>query len=511
MPREHTSPDQETEMTYQVAQRFFWLFISIHTLLWTIGPLLSRSSLPHDTLESIAWGMQWQLGYNKHPFLAAWLTAGISSLFHAVEWPVYLLAQLAVSITWITVWRLARTMLPATQAVIAALLLDGILFYNINSFNLTPDTLQSPLWALLTLSFYRALSTQTIRYWLITGLLSALCIITKYQAILLLFPMLLMCLTNKHARASFRHKGLYLGLITALIGISPHMLWLYQHDFATVQYAISAPYHNNNHYAPMMSLLRYVLDSLGYIAGVLLLLWPFYGKEKMDYSTVPFDRQFLLYLGLGPFLLTCFCCFISGEHFPARWSTPYFSLIGIIAMTYMKPQITPHQFKQFAITLAIVSSLLWGIRIGSIATNPHSKSDAHLPNKAVATLLTQVWREHYQTPLPYIGGAHYLVASSVAYCQDKPIPYFSFSQDESPWLAEKDVTQKGALFVWDDDKNYDWDGYSPKISHPTPQIKQRFPNLILLGSRTFYRTNSDALPVKISIGLLPPAPSIVER
>lgn len=124
---------------------YFWLFILLHTIIWTIGPALLRPTIPHDTLEGITWGLQWQWGYNKHPFLAAWLSAGITQFFNTTGWPVYLLAQLAVSTTFFAVWKLAKLILPHTHALIAALILEGVLFYNINSFNFTPDTLQVAL------------------------------------------------------------------------------------------------------------------------------------------------------------------------------------------------------------------------------------------------------------------------------------------------------------------------------------------------------------------------------
>src|SRR5580704_12288122 len=144
---------------------YFWLFIFIHTLIWTHGPSLLSPTLRHDALEGITWGLQWQLGYSKHPFLTAWLCAGVTQLFGATGWPIYLLAQLAVSITFIAVWKLAQQILPPLHALIAALILEGVLFYNINSFNFTPDTLQSPLWALLSLFFYQALTKQTLSHW----------------------------------------------------------------------------------------------------------------------------------------------------------------------------------------------------------------------------------------------------------------------------------------------------------------------------------------------------------
>ena len=488
----------------------FWLFILLHTLLWTLGPWLTRSSLPHDTLESITWGMQWQWGYNKHPFLAAWLSAGIRDVLHATEWPVYLLAQLAVSITFIATWRLARKLLLPMHAVIATMALDGVLYYNINSFNITPDSLQSPLWALLALFFYQATKTQLIRYWLATGMMIALCIVTKYQVAILLVPMILFCLTNKQARLSFFHPGLYIAMGSIFLLISPHLLWLWQHDFLTIRYALGAPYDHSKNNSHILCVLLYIIDCMAYTAGAFLVLWPFYRGRKQDVFLQTdkewnkFDKTFLFFLGLGPCILTAVFCFIHGESIPSRWSTPYFFLTGIMMMSWLKPKISSLQLKQFAISILILSGLLWGARMSTIMLHSNAKSDAFLPNKMIATQLAELWRQHYSTPLHYVGGAHYLVGAITPYMTDNPMAYFSWDLKESPWISEQDLRKKGGIFVWDEGENYFWDAFSPKLDKLPEEIKQRFPDLLLLGTYTFYRTTPILKPVLIGVALLPP-------
>lgn len=488
----------------QKAQIFFWLFVIVHTMLWTLGPWLVRSSLPHDTLESMTWGMQWQWGYNKHPFLAAWLTAGISKLFHAVEWPVYLLAQLAVATTFIATWQLARKILPAVHAIIAALALDGILYYNINSFNITPDSLQSPLWALLTLFLYQALRTQCIRYWLAAGMITALCIATKYQVIILLLPMMLFCIINRQARASFFKPGFYIaaGLVSLLI--APHFIWLWQHDFITIRYALGAPYDHIRFHSHIACLLYYLINCMAYIAGLFLLFWPFYRTSKSKATVTVFDWQFLLFAGMGPCLLTALFCFINADSIPVRWSTPYFFLSGMILMAYLKPKVSSLQLRQFMIMLILFSGALWSARMLTTAAHLRTNSDAYLPNKAIGEKLTQLWKQHYSTPLYYLGGAHYLVGATIPYCIDKPVPYFSFDQKENPWLNKQELIKRGGLFIWDEGVNYFWDAYSPKLKTLPEKIKQDFPNLIMLGTYTFYRVTPTASPVKVGVALLPP-------
>lgn len=485
---------------------YFWLFVIIHTLIWTIGPALTRATLPHDTLEGITWGLQWQLGYNKHPFLTAWLCAGVTQLFNTVGWPVYLLAQLAVSMTFFAVWQLAKHMLPPVHALISALVLEGILFYNINSFNFTPDTLQSPLWALLTLFLYKALNTQKITHWLYTGTLAALCLCTKYQAVLLLGSAFLFCIINTVARQSFQKKGMYLGLSVFLLLITPHIIWLYQHHFITLTYAETAA----SEYTQKQSLLhhfiyplRFLINNFIDVIGLFLLLWPFYGHHKAPLDINHFNRQFLIYLGLGPLVFSLILCFLSGDYFPPRWATPYFFALGILAIIYLKPTLSKTALKQFAITLILFSSLLFIGRMLTFTLYPRPASDAFLPNKEIALSITQLWQAQYHRPLPYIAGSNYLVALTTPYLTDKPKPYLGVTPEESAWINEQDLREKGAVFLWDEGQNFTWDHNSKQHSQLQETLTSRFPELKIIPSHTFYR-KSDNHPIIIGIAFLPP-------
>lgn len=490
---------------------YFWLFVVLHTIIWTLIPSLMRPTVTHDTLESITWGLQWQLGYYKHPFLTAWLSAAATQLFDSVGWPVYLLAQLAVATTFFATWKLAQQFLDAVPALIASLALEGVLFYNINSFNLTPDTLQSPLWALLALFFYHSLKTQRISYWLATGFVAALCICTKYQAILLFLSMLLLCLTNPTAKKSFQKSGIYLAFMLFIVLITPHFLWLYQHNFVSIQYAFKTPvpYAQTKDWAShLIYPLRYFINNVLSVLGLLVLLWPFYYKSKSSSSKEQqtltiFQWHFLLFICFGPVLFSLLLCSLSGNYFSPRWSTPYFFALGILMMAYLNPLLNAKSIKRFVLSLIALSFLLVVGKIINLKLLFLPNSDAFLPNKHIATHLTKIWHERYKKPVPFIAGSNYLVASITPYMQDKPIPYLGWEAKDSPWVDEKQLKKQGGLFIWDMGNNYYWDLNSVAHNHLSKSVRLRFPKLIILPEATFYRY-SNMKPVLIGIAILPP-------
>lgn len=538
-----------------------YFFILIHIVLWTLIPFFLRPSLTHDALEGIAWGTQWQWGYNKHPILAAYLVAAAAKFLVNVTWSTYFVAQLAVGATFLAVWKLTRCLFTEQHALLATLSLEGVFFYNLNSFNFTPDTLQSPLWAWLAYAFYRALTTQALRHWLLVGLLMALSVLAKYQVLILLIPMFLFLCTQEKARQSFKQPGFYYSLSLTCLLLLPHFLWLMHHQWITWAYAVNSRNEYTSlrsHWSTLNYSLKYGVESLGNALGVIFLFWPFYAPyvrarytsspavlnspvipngvrdlrnqeqganlgdlsqardDELDVQdgglgrAVTFNQQFLLFLGLGPFLLSLSLCILTGGHFPPRWSTPYFFLSGALIVLGLNPYVSTRNLRQFLITLLIVSLLLISSRAIIFAfpslLKHEERSDAYYPNSRMALFFTDLWHRQYpHQPLRYLAGAHYLVAAAATYSPDHPIPYFNFSSQESSWVNESDFRRKGGLVLIDRDGYYNWD-HSGQIGRTiSNKIGHRFPQLQWLGYYTFKREKGNAPPITVGVAVLPPA------
>lgn len=493
------------------APRFYLsIFLLLHTFFWTAGPYWTRPSLPHDTLESITWGMQWQLGYAKQPFLTAWVSAAVFKIAQS-DWAIYLLAQLLIAITFLAVWSLAKQFLSLSKALIATLTLEGVLFYNINSFNLTPDTMQSPLWAWLVFFFYKALTTKKITYWMLTGMFAALCLCTKYQVLILFIPMVFFCLCNQTARTHFKKPGIYLGIGIFMLVSLPHFIWLFEHHFISVEYIKGLSTEYTPHKGPW-SYLYYPLLLLGtafvHILGVMVLLWPFYKSRKRGASLDSFQWQFLLYMGLGPFIFSIVLCSFTGDYIPARWLTPYFFLISIICVSYLNPMLNKKILKQFAITFVLYSALLCLFRMIVLTHFTRVNNDAFLPNKTIANSLNTLWQHYYHHPIPYLAGSSYLVVSVLPYLSEPAMPYLNWQVQENSWINESELRRKGGMFIWDVDLNFAWDKASREHATLSNHILDRFPELIRLPDLTFYRL-SNQTPFKIGVALLPPSRHLI--
>ena len=234
-----TEPTSSAELPRRwTPEGAFWLFCTLHVALWTLVPTFSRHTLPKDTLEGIAWGQIWQLGYDKHPPLTPWISALFTQLFDHAGWPVYLAAQLAVALCFWAIWRLARQMLAPWHALVAVALLEGINYYNTSSYIFNPNVMMLPTWAMLTLTSYQAIRQPTAWRWSHAGLWAGLALLAKYQSAIIYLALLVVIVAHPLGRRVLVKRNFYLGVLIAVIVVSPHLAWLIEHDFLPLKYGV---------------------------------------------------------------------------------------------------------------------------------------------------------------------------------------------------------------------------------------------------------------------------------
>src|SRR5579862_5360712 len=123
------------------ARRWFALFMLAHLIGWTLAPLLVRFNLPLDSIEGTLWGHQLEWGYDKNPFLNAWLTAFATFLDGQSGWMIYLFSQLSVVISFWAIWQLAKQIVTPAYALIAVMILEGVQYYHFHAIDFNDNTL----------------------------------------------------------------------------------------------------------------------------------------------------------------------------------------------------------------------------------------------------------------------------------------------------------------------------------------------------------------------------------
>ena len=143
------------KITTRQIERWVYAFIILHVIVWTLAPTWVRFTLPMDALEGTTWGQQLEWGYDKNPFMNAWLTALAVWVGGKSGWVIYLFSQLSVALCFWAVWKIGKKILPPMYAFIAILLLECIQYFNLHAIDFNDNTLELGFWSLTTLFFYK--------------------------------------------------------------------------------------------------------------------------------------------------------------------------------------------------------------------------------------------------------------------------------------------------------------------------------------------------------------------
>lgn len=486
-------------LSFLYTGRWFYAFLLAHIIAWTLAPVWVRFNLPMDALEGTIWGHQLEWGYDKNPFMNAWLTALAIKFSPQSGWMTYLFSQLSVGVSLWAVWQLGKKMAPPLYALIAVILLETNHFYNFHAIDFNDNTLELSLWALTTLFFYQALCHTQYRDWLLTGLFAGLAMMTKYYSAILLLVMLIFMLLQAETRKQFVKPPLYLGIIIFFIVIAPHTLWLFSHDFITVTYMLvrvdSPPTWLNHLFYPAQFFWQITQVFLPAIVMLLLLL-PI--QRDNNVIIAKFDLRFLLFIGIGPFLLTLLLSALFGMKLRAGWGQPLMSLWGLLLLVWLKPVITPARFYRFVALLFLLMMTAVSLYCYALI-QAKAISSANFPGKNIAYTLEKEWHNRYHTALKYVVGPRWLAGNIAFYSADQPNTYMEANAQRSPWIDEKKLTQEGAIFVWDPTE-------SEIVSFA--ELKKRFPDLEPLRTLYFpWLRNKKSTPVEINVAFLSPSQS----
>lgn len=461
-------------------------------------PALARHTLPMDALEGTIWGHQLEWGYDKNPFLNGWLTRLALELGGSSGWLTYFFCQVSVGLCFWAVWQLAKKMVAPFYALIAVLLLEGMQYYNLHAIDFNDNTLELSTWALTILFFYHGVTTGKLRDWLLTGLFAGLAMMAKYFTAMLLVPMLFFLVLDKTARQQFKNKNLYWGCVVFCAVITPHVLWLFQHDFVTVNYALDRVSSESSWVNRILFPLQFSWQQLEVIMPTLLLFsMLLIGKKPVFAARTisSFNQRFLFLVGLAPFLLTVLLSAAFEMKLRAGWGQPFFSLLGIMLVAWLPPVITREKLRAFVILWVSLFSIMLVVYSASLI-RAKEPSSANFPGRVIAEELTQQWQAQYHTALQFVAGPRWLAGNVALYSADHPAVYMDWDKKVSPWIDEAQLKKHGAIFVWDP---------TEAVQVDEAEIRARFPALGKMQVGQFHWLRNDkAKPVVMSYAFLPP-------
>ena len=296
---------------------FLGIFLLLNLLQAYFTPLIYDETYYWYYSQNMAWG------YFDHPPMVA-LLVKISSFFFEGELGVRLVGCLLWAGTLVVLWSLVEHSKKEKHIPLFFLLAFSMVLFNAYGFFTLPDTPLLFFTALFLWLYKRFLEDGTVGIAILLGLCMAALLYSKYHAILVILFVLL-----SNIKLVF-NKFAWLSVLVALLAYTPHLIWLYENDFVSVNYHLferpNQPYEFDEF-------------TLGYLLNLIVnfgLLFPwFYWALFKTKTENQFERS-LLFVSYGIILFFFLSSF--QRRAQAQWVIAICVPMLIIAFNFLSKQ-----------------------------------------------------------------------------------------------------------------------------------------------------------------------------
>ena len=449
-------------------QRYVLLYLLFMVLMWSFLMAISHKAPDLDGMEELVWSASFELGYLKHPPFPAWIMHALTSVFGRPIWLTFAAGMTASVLGLWFIWKLACEFLNPERALMVLLISSVSIYFSLRGTIFNHNTAQ--LWSVTaaTWFFYRASRYQKASDWLWLGAVAALSTVTKYSAVILFTAFFLYFLRSGMWRQRQTWVGLGLALTTYVLVLSPHLYWLVANDFAPFRY-MDGSLEAHTRWQAYKELLAFTLDQLGrlspmIVAVLALALWNRRDKKRLQPVDAALqnkqryadelsraDKQFLLWVGLTPFVSTVLISALMGTRLVASWATTFFVLYGFFALWLMHGR-DKVQLRRVAIIVIVLQILLafgYAAARGPLAWHKGRDSRSTFPGPEVSAQMQSIWQEHMPgIPLRVVVADTWLGGNIAVHAGQDVLVFIDAEPASSPWLHLPEDLDCGALIVY---------------------------------------------------------------
>ena len=447
-------------------------------MLFSLIPLL-RLSLPMDTQEAIVWGKYCLWGTTKHPPFSGWLAYDFYKLLGSWDGALYILSQLCTACGIFYIYKLARCFFDESKAAMAAMLQFGIIYYHFSAVEFNVNVLSVALWPMCAYYFWQAYTKNKLSDWLLFGLLVGINVLNKYVSAMLFASLVIFVFADKGVWRLLKNIKAYLAFIFALLIIAPHLWWMYQTDFETLNYFASRSGGGSSVWWGHLAYpLKFLLAQLLFAAAMLLTYFALYSKNAAEKSEQNrSEKLFVAINAVAPLCLFALTSVISGNALKSMWGFPCLFMWGIALVYFYPLNVSDALQRKLPLIMGIWISLFalgYGIQC-LLTTSPRFTTNV----KEFARLMEQKWRKHTGKPLEYVGSNVWYADILALYGSKEIKPMIWMKPKSNPWFDADDFKQKGALIIAnnEDEYNHYREMYGKDITPPqkmTVEFKNYF-------------------------------------
>ncbi|MCX8502500.1 MAG: glycosyltransferase family 39 protein [Beijerinckiaceae bacterium] len=301
-----------------------WPVLLSSLVLWALIPSLYFGNLHTDTLEAAYWGRDLAWGYSKHPPLVSWLLNIVLKPGSAPILTLLVLGQaLAILSAWY-VYDLVRIIAGRQTAVLAACMMMLTSVATFYAAQVNHNTVLVPFCAAVMNYGYRFMDRRRLIDAVSLGLATGLGMITKYEIIFALIPLLVLSLVKPRFRNIFLSTKTWLAVLISIAVLLPHLQWLASHDWTSLSRAVgSAPM--NGGLTALFSIWGLFIGFVAVIAFPIMFLFLLRGRKPLQIT--PNDqpdeaRTLGLIFLFTPLIAVGLASLVTDQYIKALWLLP---------------------------------------------------------------------------------------------------------------------------------------------------------------------------------------------
>jgi len=406
-------------MTKKNIFNLFTIFLFSHLIIWTLIPSLSNKNLPLDTIEALAWSSNLEWGFSKHPPMSAFIIGLFYKVFGNQDWSYYFLSQIFVIISFIYVWKLSEDFFDdKIYSLISVLLLEGIIFYNFTTPEFNVYVTQLPFRILTIFYCWQSLNHNRLKDWALFGVFAAFGFLSHYLFVYLLLSLVFyfIYLITKKKKIN---PNIFIPIIIFLTILTPHLIWLFNNEFATMTYASHrSTLSENSVLDHIKNPILFILKQFGIISPFFLMIYFLIKKFKFKTNLRDNKLIFLLAVNILPLILLLITSLILGSKIRTMWVSPFYLSFGVLFLYILKNNINLIKIKNFLLTFLIIFFLSPGIYLYISLSQDNKRTD--YPGKEIADLVQRKWDKNFSNEIMVVVGDEWAAGNLSYHLKSRP-------------------------------------------------------------------------------------------
>lgn len=506
-----------TRDTAAWCSRLFVVWLVVRTVIWTVLAYLQPNP-PLDTIEWLTWGREWQLGYHKHPPLAAWVAEVAFRWSGGSFLGIYLTSYLAIGLALWCVWNLARQYVHPRTALALTMTLDGLQALGPGAAEFNNQVLLIACWAVAIERFHEAVRQDRLRDWVLTGLALGLGLLCKYTVVFLAVSLLGWWLWKERTRRWSR--PLLVGAVAAVVFL-PHFVWLVGTGFPTLKYASDRAQVQPSRFPAAFSGVMFLLGQLLRLLPVLLILWPILRLRRRPLDEEGQLARSLVYTAvLGPLGLYLLAS-LGGVQLRDIWGAPLLVFSSLALVLVFKTDESGRSWWRLRLAWLVVAG---GMQVLMLMNNVQGSAyrsrglRIHYPGELLGREVISRYQQRYGQYPAIVGGDWWLAGNVACHGTERPTVYGSrepayagldFKKDKGdprrymnpeqatcPWTGDGDLRERGGVLLWDASV------YGEDLP---PWLQERFPGAAGQRVLSLRFLGGSQMRLKVGWAMIPPA------